>query len=41
MRKDVPIQPSEVNIVSTGIGHEDEVFFSHTDDADLPSGEKL
>ena len=36
IREDVPTQPIEVNIQSTGIAEEDKVFFP-TEDAELPS----
>ena len=39
-REDVPTQPIEVNIESTGIVREDPVFFQ-TDDVELPSKEEL
>ena len=38
--EDVPTQPIEVNIQSTGLTQEDQVFF-HTENAELPYAEQL
>ena len=38
--EDVPTEPTEVNIESTGVAPEDEVLF-HTFDVELPSQEQL
>ena len=39
IRENIPKQPIEVNIESTGIAREDQVFFN-TDDVSLPSEEQ-